>query len=691
LGSPDAETLAPEEVAEVFAAECDTASGAESAETRLPDLPQVPGYEILGKLGHGGMGVVYKARHLKLNRVVALKMILAGEHASPESLERFRIEAEAVARLQHPNIVQIYEIGEQNGLPYFSLEYLEGGSLAQQLDGTPLAPRDAAELVATMADAVQAAHAEDIVHRDLKPANVLLTKDRSPKITDFGLAKRLDSAAHQTQSGAILGTPSYMAPEQAEGGSKTKVGPATDIYALGAILYELLTGRPPFRAATPLDTVLQLLQEEPVRPRMLQSKIPRDLEIICLKCLEKEPARRFQSARALSNDLERFLAGEPIRARTTRVWERAWKWCRRRPEVAIVLVAIVVGGFVTVYQMMGARSALEKSMGMFKITQSRPLSPTLVAGNDRTLTADKHPIKLVLSLSAQQVRCRCLAYSPNGRHLASGGADATVKIWDTQTGKLAHTLRGHEDEVYCVAYSADGLRLASAGGDRVVRVWDTPTGREVMALRGHTRRITSVVFGRDGKLLISGSADHTARVWDGKSPEAVHTLDGHADAVNSLAISHDGHCLATAGEDGQLVLWNLQSSEKESAIDSSWEAVRSVAFSPDGQRLAVVGLTLANRGLQGVAQIWKGRSNSEILFPRTLEQPVGTAVFSPDGRRFVVIAGLDAIVCDADSGVEIKTLRSAKPYAPTAAFSPDSRRLALADGEGNIKLWILAE
>jgi serine/threonine-protein kinase len=275
----------------------------------------VPGYEVLAELGRGGMGVVYRARQVGLNRPVALKMVLAGGHASAGELARFRTEAEAIAQLQHPNIVQVYEVGEQHGLPYFSLEFCGGGGLAARLDGTPCEPRRAAALVETLARAVQAAHARQIVHRDLKPANVLLADDGTPKITDFGLAKRLDSGAGQTASGAILGTPSYMAPEQA-GGEGRHIGPAADVYALGAILYELLTGRPPFRAETPMDTLLQVLESQPAPPRLLNPKVERDLEAICLKCLAKAPQRRYASAEALAADLDRYLAGAPVQARS---------------------------------------------------------------------------------------------------------------------------------------------------------------------------------------------------------------------------------------------------------------------------------------------------------------------------------------------------------------------------------------
>jgi serine/threonine protein kinase/tetratricopeptide (TPR) repeat protein len=317
-----------------------------------PDWPNIPGYEILERLGKGGMGVVYKARHHGLNRLVALKMIVGGAHASAERLARFRIEAEAVARLQHPNILQIYDIGEVGGLPFVALELLEGGSLDHRLAGDPQAGRGAADLLITLAGAVQVAHKAGIVHRDLKPANVLYTSDSVPKITDFGLAKRIDSDAGQTESGQIMGSPSYMAPEQARGHSRA-VGPAADVYALGAILYQMLTGRPPFKGETPIETARQVVDDDPVPPSRLVPRVERDLETICLKCLHKEPSRRYESAQALVDDLGRFLRREPIRARRTPAWERGAKWARRRPVAAaasafgvVAIVSVIAASFI---------------------------------------------------------------------------------------------------------------------------------------------------------------------------------------------------------------------------------------------------------------------------------------------------------------------------------------------------------
>jgi tetratricopeptide (TPR) repeat protein/tRNA A-37 threonylcarbamoyl transferase component Bud32 len=372
--------------------------GAPPAGARTAGLPVIPGYELLGVLGRGGMGVVYKARQLSLNRIVALKMILTGAHAGPEELARFRSEAEAVAALQHPNIVQIFEVGEHDGLPYLALEYVDGGSLAQQARGLPQAPAAAAKLVETLARAVHHAHQCGVIHRDLKPGNVLLSSGLLPKMTDFGLAKRLSAAQAATPTGHILGTPGYMAPEQAAGKSAA-VGPAADVHALGAILYELLTGRPPFLGGTLLETLEQVWHHEPVPPSQLQPKVQRDLETICLKCLQKQPEQRYASALALADDLGRFQRGEPIQARAVGALERGWRWCRRNPAVAslggavflVLLAGLVVSSVFALEaqyraeQETQARKDADAQALLAQANEKRAVAAKLEAEQDRAI------------------------------------------------------------------------------------------------------------------------------------------------------------------------------------------------------------------------------------------------------------------------------------------------------------------
>ncbi len=331
-------------------------------DTRVPwhtgaELPRIPGYDVEALLGRGGMGLVYKARHLRLNRVVALKMLIAGAYAGPRERARFEREAESVASLRHAHIVQVHDVGDHEGWPYFTMELLEGGSLAQALAGPPRPALEAAALLATLAQAVEVAHQGGILHRDLKPANILLTADGTPKIADFGLARRLEGGAGLTQSGVPMGTPNYMAPEQARG--QPTIGPAVDVYSLGAILYELLTGRPPFRGETVAETLLQVMQQEPAAPSQLNAKVPRDLETVCLKCLHKEPERRYATAAALAEDLRRFQRGEPVAARPAGLPERTVKWVRRNPTLSAVLVAGL--GLVVMLVSWGLSLAMERA------------------------------------------------------------------------------------------------------------------------------------------------------------------------------------------------------------------------------------------------------------------------------------------------------------------------------------------
>jgi len=378
-------------------------------------------YAILGTLGRGAMGVVYKARQQGLNRLVALKMILAGDHASEHELARFRSEAEAVAQIQHPNIVQVYEVGNEAGWPYISLEYLEGGSLARKINGTPQPPAQAAEVTRLLAQAMACAHQQGIIHRDLKSANILLTPDGSPKITDFGLAKKVEEDSGHTRTGTIMGSPSYMAPEQAEGRIHD-VGHLADVYSLGAILYELLTGRPPFRGTSVLETLQQVRTQEPVAPTQLQPGVPADLETICLKCLQKEPGKRYAGAAALAADLGRFLAGEPIQARSVGRVERLGSWCKRNPRVAVL--SGTVAGLVVVW-------AVTSSVLAWQLKQQKDEAnfQARIAQENTSLAREKER-------EAQEMEARAKKNAEAAKRRFEKTADAMVAVVEQSQNRL---------------------------------------------------------------------------------------------------------------------------------------------------------------------------------------------------------------------------------------------------------------
>jgi WD40 repeat protein/tRNA A-37 threonylcarbamoyl transferase component Bud32 len=784
---------------------------ADLASLEAPVYPNVPGFEILGTLGRGGMGVVYKARHKGLGRLVALKMILHGNLASKGDLARFRIEAEAIASLQHPNIVQIYEIGNYQGLPFFSLEFVDGGTLSQKLGGIPQPNLEAAQTVQTLARAMAFAHQRGIIHRDLKPANVLLTSDGSPKIVDFGLAKKLDALSARTHSGAVMGTPSYMAPEQADGSNKD-IGPGVDIYALGAILYEMLTGRPPFRAEKPMDTLRMVIQDEPVRPARLNPGAAPDLETICLKCLQKEIAKRYASAQDLADDLHRFQEGAPITARPVTPTERAIKWIRRRPALAAVYALLIM---VTVLGALGAisawrwyetdlarreiASALAREQQALKgeaeakaqlerlsyihdinlawrdwnggeVSRARklleacppsrrqwewhflhrqafpelltladladePLQVLLVPGGmnlvivsqDNQLHTREGRTGSELPLPFASGPVQHVVYRADGKLMAAAGTDQSVAIRDVATGKLVHTLHGHQGAVVHLAFSPDGARLASASADKTARIWEVATGRELFTLKGHASQVSWVAFRPDGRQLATASWDTTAKVWDLATGKEVTTPGiNHAEALTQIAYAGDGKRLATACFDKTVKLWDCGTFRELPPLQGPMEDINQMAFSPDGKRLAFArrdktinvfdlatgkrlfylqghleavtqvayspdGARIVSTGKDKTVKVWDAAGGKETVTLAGMIDNVNCLAYSPPGLKAPgrIAAAMDNAVrvWDAATGADICVCRGHSDKVISLAFSPSGQHLATAGKDNTVRIW----
>jgi hypothetical protein len=633
------------------------ASDAASPEAADAPPPQIPGYEDLEELGRGGMGVVYKAYQRRLDRVVALKMILSHGHASPADLARFLAEGQAVAQMQHPHIVQIYEVGRHQDLPFFSLEYVAGGTLRRELQGTPWQPRAAAQLVETLARATHHAHQRGIIHRDLKPGNVLLTAERQPKITDFGLAKRPAADQELTATGAILGTPRYMAPEQAEG--KKEITPAADVYALGAILYELLTGRPPFQGPTPLDTILQAASQEPVPPRQLQPRLPADLETICLKCLQKEPGRRYATADGLADDLAHFLAGRPITARPVGRLERAWRWCRRNPGVAsltaataVLLAALVVGALTSAWWLRQERNTARTNEARARQEQER-------AEGAEVLLRDQ----LERTRQAEQARTDQLWQSDLDRARAGRASRQAGQRFDSldaiaQAARIRPDPRLRDEAIACMALP--DIRLTEG---RAIRAPGT----------------TAAAFDRNGRHYALGDAQGNVSIRRIADDREVARLPGPGKPAGSPQFSPEGRFLAVwYGEEDQRA-WEVASGR---AVLTGLPC-RGISFSPDGGRLAV------SRPEKAVSlfDLPSGRETARLHLPGDLWQ----AAFSPDGRRLACCGSLSAktVVLDVGSGAIVAELSPGSDVYD-AAWHPDGRRLALGCRDGRARVMDVA-
>jgi hypothetical protein len=578
-------------------------------------------YEVLQEIARTGMGIVYRARQVSLDRVVALKMVQPGGR-EPEDLERFlHTEARAVAGLDHPHIVPIYDFGTCEGRPFFSMKLIEGGSLDRHLARVAADPRAAAGLLATAARAVHHAHQRGLLHRDLKPANILLDADGGPLVTDFGLARRVEGGSGQTQEGAIIGTPSYMAPEQAA--AARVLTTAADVYGLGAILYELLTGRPPFRADTVLDTLIQVRTEEPVRPRAVNPRADRDLEAVCLKCLEKDPARRYGSAEALAEDLERWLRGEPIRARPTSARERFVKWANRRPAVSALLGAAaglllaVIGVLAWGWQQAAGRVRAEAQARTAAEEIAAALQERAEEAGRRVRTVKTHLALERVSTRLDQGRVesgllwllRAWEEAPEDEVALKQSLWRLLSGWSRELPAVPRVFLPDHGNVRVVTYSPDGKTFATAGVVKnsvqgFVQRWDATTLKPVGEPLTFPRGVRLLVYSPDGKKLLVG-VDFQARLWDLETGKLVGEPFGHERGreggwVHAAAFSPDGRSVVLCFELGSqpAIVWDVATGTRKFVLRLGGEENKhqawAVAFAADGQTI----LTAAREGVR---------------------------------------------------------------------------------------------
>jgi WD40 repeat protein/tRNA A-37 threonylcarbamoyl transferase component Bud32 len=680
--------------------------------------PNLPGYEILGTLGQGGMGVVYKARQLRLKRIVAIKFIRANARTDTPTLRRFQSEAEAVAKLRHPNIVQLYELGEHRGVPYLTLEYVEGGTLAQKLGEHPFTVPDAAALLLSLASATQAAHAAGVIHRDLKPANILLSGDRgqetgdrkaepstlsaltpvscplTPKISDFGLAKHTDSDDGQTRTGAILGTPNYMAPEQALGGGHL-VTASVDLYALGAILYEMLVGKPPFHGATPLETLEQVRNRDPIPPRQFRPDVPRDLETICLKCLEKTPEKRYASAHALAEDLRRFLNGEPIVARPLG-WLGGWaRWANRHRALAALYVAsaVFLAAIIAVLTVSGA--------------EVRDKNRQLETKNDAYArqTDDLNHSNLQLKETVEKSELlRYLRSIPLAhRELQANNVRGAMKILDECPEHLRHwewhLLRQFQPtplQSFPVATTAVPKLHFAPAADRLIatdrvgktHVWNVADGKATAGRFAALTHVIDLAFSKDGRhaAVLRGVNEFTGELhlWDLAADRPVTTVGGLEKAgilglPTAVALAPDGQTFVVGSVRGTIGLGRFDAPGPPAAAKTTYAAITSLSFRPDGKQF------LSSSILQ--SRVW-------TTFPgqwRELTDLGPLARFVP-GRDDLAIgtSGSDLVIVPVASSEKRVTLRGHSTRIQALAVSADGQTAATADLDQSIIVWDLA-
>jgi len=691
---------------------------------------QFADYELLKEIARGGMGVVFKARQISLDRIVAVKLLLGGALASPELVKRFRLEAAAAGGLQHPNIVAIHEVGFHEGQHFIVMDYVEGPNLTTVVAGQPLPPHRAAGYLKSVAEAIEYAHSKGILHRDLKPSNILLDTNDQPRVTDFGLAKKLESDVDLTVTGQVLGSPNYMPPEQAAG-QRTNLNRAADVYSLGAILYHLVTGRPPFQAATLPTTLEQVRTADPVTPRRLNASLPRDLETICLKCLEKEPSRRYPTAQALVDELDRFLKSEPIRARRIGTLAKTWRWCRRKPALATVgasaallLLTLAIGGPIVAARERNlaesnrqlASQQLAAAEGYRRSLYASDLNVAYQAWQRADLqqavdALDRHIPKIVrndwreftwryLNRLCQPYRepplkappvVLSLATTKDGRLLAASGARDFVTVWDlkAQTRLPLKKFRARDLFVWPLCFSPDGHLLVTGGmndqrSTNGLQVWDTTTWQRVTCFTNLPAKQCD--FSPDGKLLAAPvhtrTRDEVVLLEVGGSWKELRRLTNHTATVWTARFSRDGKRLVTGSADRTARVWDTNNWNTISIFTNTDDVIAAI-FSPDGDKVATAG--------GRTVRLWDVNSG-DLLDACTNKGSVVGLDFSPEGR-LIASGGRDGLVklWDWRSKKPPRELRGHTRMVSQVRFVLGGTKLASASRDGMIRLWDLQE
>jgi eukaryotic-like serine/threonine-protein kinase len=699
---------------ENYCAACILRQGLLSTEDSIPRAPMREGpppifgsYELLEEIGRGGMGVVYKARQRSLKRTVAIKLLVSGAYSSESLLRRFQIEAESAASLQHPGIVAIFEFGENESQPFYTMEFVEGKNLSEVCAGRPMAPSRAATYVRAIAEAVQYAHTRGILHRDLKPSNVLIDLNDRPRITDFGLAKQLHGESDVSVAGQMLGSPNYAPPEQAAG---KEVGVTSDVYSLGGLLYNLLTGRPPFLASTVQETLRLVYETDPISPRALNPDVPQDLDTICLKCLEKDPSRRYASAQALADELIRFLKGEPILARPVSKVEQGWRWCRRHPAIASLAATVVAALTATSAIFYSSTRRVEHARALehaalddaevnlyaanMQLTsrgvQMGGTDPEAVAnslaatrpkpgGSDLRGFEWRHFWYLnradsLATLKGHANVVKQAFFSPNGARIATLSQDGVMKVWDAGSMKELQSL---DDVASAGGFTSDGAQLLFSRPDNALWRLDVATGKAAKAREAEGRLIAALPDGRHA-VLFGPDRLPVQRTIDEPAPSGA-IPDVPVDVCS--AVSADGRLAAVCGRIYPAILVIDLATHRQVAAMVDPRPVIALALSPDGSQLA-------SAGFDGVVKVWDVEHGSLVTDFKAFLDPVFGLAYSADGRSLAA-GGNNRIVgiWNTTSWREEETLRGHLNTILCVAFSPDGQRLVSGAQDRLAMVW----